>query len=122
MSNVIAGVVRSQLPYLEKHIAQKKAIYERYKEGLKGLPVTMNPYDAQNSEPNFWLSCLLIHEEAMCRQVGGEQEALYIREHGKNCPAEILETLAEFNAEGRPIWKPMHLQPMGDVEQLVEAA
>ena len=60
MSNVIAGVVRGQYPYLEEHIAQKKAIYERYKEGLKDLPVTMNPYDKVNSEPNFWLSCLLL--------------------------------------------------------------
>ena len=58
MSNVIAGVVRGQIPYLEEHIAQKKAIYERYKEGFKNLPVTMNPYDGENSEPNFWLSCL----------------------------------------------------------------
>ena len=58
MSNVIAGVVRGQLPYLEEHIAQKKAIYERYKEGLKDLPIQMNPYDEDNSEPNFWLSCI----------------------------------------------------------------
>lgn len=76
MSNVIAGVVRGQYPHLEEHIAQKKAIYMRYKEGFKDLPVTMNPYDETNSEPNFWLSCLLINEEAMCRQVRGEQEAL----------------------------------------------
>lgn len=112
MSNVIAGVVRGQYPYLEEHIAQKKAIYERYKEGLKGLPVSMNPYDAVNSEPNFWLSCLLIEPEAMCRQVRGEQDVLYISEPGKSCPTEILETLAKYNAEGRPIWKPMHMQPI----------
>lgn len=112
MSNVIAGVVRGQFPYLEEHIAQKKAIYERYKEGFKNLPVTMNPYDKGNSEPNFWLSCLLIKPEAMCRQVRGEQEVLYISESGKSCPTEILETLAEYNAEGRPIWKPMHMQPI----------
>ena len=112
MSNVIAGVVRGQLPYLEEHIRQKKAIYERYKEGLKDLPVEMNPYDAVNSEPNFWLSCLLIKPEAMCRQVRGEQEALYISESGKSCPTEILEKLADYNAEGRPIWKPMHMQPL----------
>lgn len=112
MSNVIAGVVRGQFPYLEEHIAQKKAIYERYKEGFKDLPVTMNPYDARNSEPNFWLSCMLINPEAMCRQVRGEQEALYITEPGKSCPTEILEALASYNAEGRPIWKPMHMQPI----------
>lgn len=112
MSNVIAGVVRGQLPYLEEHIRQKKAIYERYKEGFMDLPVEMNPYDAVNSEPNFWLSCLLIKPEAMCRQVRGEQEALYISESGKSCPTEILEKLADYNAEGRPIWKPMHMQPL----------
>jgi len=112
MSNVIAGVVRGQLPYLDEHIAQKKAIYMRYKEGFKGLPVTMNPYDETNSEPNFWLSCMFIDESAMCKQVRGEQEALYIHKCGKSCPTEILDTLAKYNAEGRPIWKPMHMQPI----------
>lgn len=112
MSNVIAGVVRGQLPYLEEHIAQKKAIYLRYQEGLKGLPVTMNPFDAEASEPNYWLSCLLINKEAMCRQVLGETEALYVDEPGKACPTEILEKLAAINAEGRPVWKPMHMQPI----------
>ena len=112
MSNVIAGVVRGQLPYLEEHIAQKKAIYERYKEGFKDLPVSMNPYDEVNSEPNFWLSCMVIDKDAMCRQVRGEKEALYISEKGKSCPTEILEAIAGINAEGRPIWKPMHMQPI----------
>lgn len=112
MSNVIAGVVRGQIPHLEEHIAQKRAIYDRYREGLRDLPVTMNPYDEANSEPNFWLSCLLIDEEAMCRQVRSDKEACYIPEHGKSCPTEILEVLAKYNAEGRPIWKPMHAQPI----------
>ncbi|XCP85330.1 DegT/DnrJ/EryC1/StrS family aminotransferase [Roseburia hominis] len=112
MSNVIAGVVRGQLPYLEEHIAQKKAIYERYKEGLKGLPVQMNPYDEVNSEPNYWLSCLIIDKDAMCKQVRGEQDVLYISEHGKSCPTEILDAITSINAEGRPIWKPMHVQPI----------
>lgn len=112
MSNVIAGVVRGQFPHLEEHIAQKKAIYERYKEGFKGLPVKMNPFDEINSVPNFWLSCMIIDKEAMCKQVRGENEALYISEKGKSCPTEILETLAKYNAEGRPIWKPMHMQPI----------
>lgn len=112
MSNVIAGVVRGQLPYLEEHIAQKKAIYERYKKGFKGLPIQMNPYDEKKSKPNFWLSCLIIDEAAMCRQVRGDTEACYVKEHGKACPTEILETLAQYNAEGRPIWKPMHMQPI----------
>ena len=112
MSNVIAGVVRGQLPYLEEHIQKKKEIYFRYKEGFKDLPVTMNPYDEKNSEPNFWLSCLVINEEAMCRQVRSETDSLYVKEKGKSCPTEILETLSKYNAEGRPIWKPMHLQPI----------
>ena len=112
MSNVVAGVVRGQLPYLEEHIEQKRAIWERYRAGFDGLPVSMNPFDAEKCNPNFWLSCLIVDPGAMCRQVRGESEALYVTESGKSCPTEILEALAELNAEGRPIWKPMHLQPM----------
>jgi len=111
MSNVIAGVVRGQLPHLEEHIAQKKAIYMRYKEAFKDLPVTMNPYDADNMNPNYWLSCILIDPAAMCEQIRTEHKATYVKEPGKTCPTEILETLEEYNAEGRPIWKPIHLQP-----------
>lgn len=112
MSNVIAGVIRGQLPYLEEHIGQKKAIYDRYKEAFKDLPVKMNPYDAENSRPNFWLSCITVNKEAMCKQTRTETESSYVKEAGKTCPTEILEKLAEINAEGRPIWKPMHLQPV----------
>ena len=112
MSNVIAGVVRGQFPHLEKHIAKKKEIYERYKKGFEGLPVTMNPFDEENSVPNYWLSCMLIDESAMCKQVRGENEVAYIKEKGKTCPTEVLETMMKYNAEGRPIWKPMHMQPI----------
>ena len=112
MSNVIAGVVRGQFPHLEEHIAKKKEIYERYKKGFEGLPVTMNPFDEENSVPNYWLSCMLIDEKAMCKQVRGENEVAYIKEKGKTCPTEILETMMKYNAEGRPIWKPMHMQPI----------
>lgn len=112
MSNVIAGIVRGQMAHLAEHIAGKKAIYERYKEGFKDLPVSMNPFDAQNSEPNFWLSCMLIDADAMCKQVRSECEVLYQPERGKSCPTEILDTLMKYNAEGRPIWKPMHMQPI----------
>jgi len=112
MSNVIAGVVRGQLPYLQEHIAQKKAIYMRYKEAFQDLPVTMNPYDPEKAEPNFWLSCLLIDKNTMCKQVRSATEAWFHKEPGKTCPTEILEKLAAINAEGRPIWKPMHLQPI----------
>ena len=122
MSNVIAGVVRGQYPHLEEHIAQKKAIYERYAENLAGLPVSMNPYQKDVAEPNYWLSCLLIDKEAMCRQVRGDKEALYVAEAGKSCPTEILEAIASINAEGRPIWKPMHMQPIYRSHAFVTAA
>lgn len=111
ISNVIAGVVRGQYPHLEEHIAQKKAIYNRYAEGLMGLPVKMNPI-LDNTEPNYWLSALIIDEDAMCKQVRDDSQALYVPEKGKTCPTEILEAIASINAEGRPIWKPMHMQPM----------
>ena len=112
MSNVIAGVVRGQLSYLDEHIARKKAIYERYKDGLKDLPLLLNPFDNENSNPNYWLSCLIVDVDAMCRQVRSENESCYIKETGKTCPTEILESLSKINAEGRPIWKPMHMQPI----------
>lgn len=111
MSNVIAGVIRGQFDRLDTHIKQKKAIYERYKEGLKDLPVSMNPIP-DYCEPNYWLSCMIIDEDAMCKQVRGEQDALYVAETGKSCPTEILDAIRSINAEGRPIWKPMHMQPI----------
>ena len=112
MSNVIAGVIRGQFKYLDEHITQKKAIYERYKQAFKDLPVKMNPFDAENSVPNYWLSCMIIDKEAMCKQVRSDNDACYIKEAGKTCPTEILEKLTAINAEGRPIWKPMHSQPI----------
>ncbi|HEP1814932.1 TPA: DegT/DnrJ/EryC1/StrS family aminotransferase [Streptococcus suis] len=112
MSNVIAGVVRGQMPYLDEHIAQKKAIYERYQDGLKDLPIKMNPFDSTNSVPNYWLSCLTINTEAMAKQVRSDSDVLYTSEKGKTTPSEILDALNAINAEGRPIWKPMHSQPI----------
>ncbi len=120
MSNVIAGVVRGQLPYLETHIAQKKAIYKRYKERLKNLPVQMNPIP-DTCVANYWLSCMIIDKDAMCQQTRTDSQASYIKEAGKSCPTEILETLARYNAEGRPIWKPMHLQPVYAGKAFVQA-
>lgn len=122
MSNVIAGVIREQYNHLYDHIAQKKAIYERYKEGLKELPVQMNPFDGTKAEPNYWLSSLIINEDAMCKQVRSETEALYISETGKSCPTEILDAISSINAEGRPIWKPMHMQPMFRMHEFVTAS
>ncbi|WP_299034657.1 DegT/DnrJ/EryC1/StrS aminotransferase family protein, partial [uncultured Anaerococcus sp.] len=112
MSNVIAGVVRGQLPYLYDHINQKKEIYNRYKEGLKNLPIKMNPFVEDTMEPNYWLSCMIIDEEAMSKEVRGDIDYLYRPEKGKSSPHEILDVLASINAEGRPIWKPMHKQPI----------
>lgn len=112
MSNIIAGVIRGQIPHLDEHITQKRAIWKRYEEGLADLPVKMNPWDRENSVPNFWLSCMIIDELAMAYQVRGNLNYEYRSESGKSCPQEILDALRAFNAEGRPIWKPMHLQPI----------
>ena len=112
ISNIIAGIVRGQIPYLGKHIEQKRTIWERYEKGLADLPIKMNPWDCEKSNPNFWLSCCIIDEDAMAPMVRGEQDYLYKRERGKSCPQEILDALSAFNAEGRPIWKPMHMQPI----------
>lgn len=118
MSNVVAGVIRGQYSYLEEHIEGKKAVYERYREGFKDLPVQMNPI-ADSTEPNYWLSAMIIDKDYMCRQVRDDSKALYISEDHKTCPTEILETLASYNAEGRPIWKPMHMQPMYRMHEFI---
>lgn len=119
ISNIVAGIVRGQWEHIREHIAQKKAVYERYREGFKGLPASVNPMGG-NLGPsnggevmsNYWLSCLLINREALSASARSARKAVYRREAGKSCPTEILETLNAFNAEGRPIWKPMHLQPI----------
>jgi len=112
MSNIIAGVGRGQFLHLQEHLDMKRAIYERYKEGLKDLPVQVSPYIEGEMVPNFWLSCMIIDEDAMCEQTRDDHTPHYVHEYGKSCPTEILETLAKYNAEGRPIWKPMHMQPI----------
>lgn len=95
MSNVVAGIGRGQLLHLEEHKALKTAIYERYKKAFSDLPVLMNPY-LECSEPNFWLSCFTINKEAM----------------NKVNPEKIRLALEAENIESRPIWKPMHMQPV----------
>ena len=93
MSNVVAGIGRGQLLHLNEHRDKKEAIYRRYEQGLKGLPVTMNPY-LPDTNPNFWLSCMLLEEGCSVT------------------PMELLEKLNADNIETRPIWKPMHMQPV----------
>ncbi len=114
MSNVVAGVVRGQFPYLQEHIAQKKAIYEAYQAAFADLPLQMNPVPApgSGSSSNYWLSCILLDEAAMCAQQRDDALASFVPADAKSCPTEILETLSQYNAEGRPIWKPLHLQPL----------
>lgn len=94
MSNVVAGIGRGQLEHLDAHRTLKEAIYRRYQEGLGGLPLTMNPYIEGESRPNFWLSCILIDEKSGVK------------------PLEVYERMEELNIETRPIWKPMHMQPV----------
>lgn len=119
MSNVVAGVALAQVKYLQDHIKEKNRIYESYKVGFKNLPVKVNPYDIENSEPNFWLSCMLIDNNAMSECKIRDCSGHYELESGKTCPLEILDTLFKFNTEGRPIWKPMHMQPIFNSSELV---
>ncbi len=95
MSNIVAGIGRGQLIHLDEHKALKKKIYELYEREFKGMPVKMNPY-LSYTEPNFWLSCFIIDEEAMDRVN----------------PEIIRLELEKENIEARPIWKPMHMQPV----------
>lgn len=94
MSNIVAGIGRGQLVYLNEHIRKKKQIYETYKKAFEDLPIQMNPY-TKDSEPNYWLSCILINKE-----------------YTKVTYQQIMESLLHENIESRPIWKPMHLQPV----------
>lgn len=93
MSNIVAGIGRGQLRFVEEHRSRKEAIYRRYEQGLAGLPVRMNPW-MKDTSPNFWLSCL------------------YIDPACPVSPLDVLHALAEENMEARPAWKPMHMQPV----------
>lgn len=95
MSNVLAGIGRGQLLHLDEHIAKKKAIYMAYKDAFAEIPaITMNPYDESCMEPNYWLSCITIDADSPVK------------------PLDIMVLLEKENIESRPIWKPMHLQPV----------
>lgn len=93
MSNIVAGIGRGQLVYLNNHIQKKKQIYETYKQAFRDLPIKMNPH-AADTEPNYWLSCILIDKDCSVT------------------PTLIREGLEKENIESRPIWKPMHMQPI----------
>lgn len=93
MSNIVAGIGRGQLIHVEEHRNLKEKIYNTYKKAFEGCPVKMNPY-LNYTRPNFWLSCILLDENC------------------KADPIEICKKLAEENIEARPIWKPMHMQPV----------
>ncbi len=109
ISNIVAGIIRGQWAFLDEHIKRKKQIWDNYKKGLIGLPVKMNPV-AEGC--NYWLACILIDKDAMAETARSARKAVFNMEKGKSSPTEILEALNVFNAEGRPIWKPMHLQPI----------
>ena len=119
ISNIVAGIIRGQLPHLDTHIAQKKKIWERYKEGLKDLPISMNPWDEEKVQPNFWLSCMLINEDALAPHVRSDKEEIWHHVSGKSSPGEILAALSAFHAEGRPLWKPMHMQPIYQMNKFI---
>ena len=94
MSNIVAGIGRGQLKVLDERLAQKKHIYDTYKEGFKDISdIKMAPIP-ENTKPNFWLSVLTI------------------KENSKVKPIDIMEALEKENIESRPVWKPMHMQPV----------
>lgn len=94
MSNIVAGIGRGQLKSLDLHIQKKKAIYETYRQAFASIPeIRMNPY-LPGSTPNFWLSCMTIDPAS------------------RVTPLDVMEALERENIESRPIWKPMHMQPV----------
>lgn len=94
MSNITAGIGRGQLLHMEEHKALKKAIYAQYKEAFADVEeITMNPMNP-DGDANNWLSCMTIAPGC------------------KVTPDMVMDALAEENIESRPIWKPMHLQPV----------
>ena len=94
MSNIIAGVGRGQLLHLEEHKALKKAIYQRYQKAFVDIPeISLNPLNPEG-DANCWLTGMRIDETSPVT------------------PDEVMDALAEHNIESRPIWKPMHLQPV----------
>ena len=103
MSNIVAGIGRGQLLHLEEHKHKKQNIYQEYQEAFSDIKeITMNPMNPEG-ESNCWLSCLLLAE-------GCQVE-----------PNKIMDVLEEENIESRPIWKPMHLQPVFEAYDCITA-
>jgi pyridoxal phosphate-dependent aminotransferase EpsN len=95
MSNVVAGIVRGQLEILEQRVAQRRAVFERYRSGLAGLPGIEPQADAPDSHHSRWLSCFLVNPD----QFG-------------MTAADLIRALDRANVEARPVWKPLHTQPL----------
>ena len=94
MSNIVAGIGRGQLKVLDKRIEQKTDIYYNYKEGFKEIKdIEMQPIP-ENTKPNHWLSVITLKEDSKVK------------------PLDIMEALEKENIESRPVWKPMHMQPV----------
>lgn len=121
MNNIIAGVVRGQWKYLDRHIEKKREIYERYADRLAALDIEMNPYDSRLCEPNFCCSCMMQGDNSLCEHQRSDKGYAYSTVHGRTCPDEILDALEAFHVEGRPAWKPMHMQPLYRNHEFVSA-
>ena len=93
MSNIVAGIGRGQMKVLPLRVQQKRAIYARYKENLAGLPLSFQP-ELEGTLSNRWLTSILLDEGCGVT------------------PAQLLAALEAENIEGRPLWKPMHAQPV----------
>ena len=93
MSNICAGIGRGQLQVLERRISEKKEVRRRYEEGLKELPINFIP-EFKKGNSNYWLTVITISKDC------------------KTGPEDIIKALEEENIEARPVWKPMHMQPV----------
>ena len=93
LSNISAGIGRGQMKVLPLRIRQKQAIHARYRENLKDLPLALQD-QRPDTVNNCWLSVMLLAPGCSVT------------------PAQVLQALGEANMEGRPLWKPMHSQPV----------
>lgn len=97
LSNISAGIGRGQMYVLDEHIARRRAIHTLYVEKLKNTPgiTVMQPRSNVDLHPNYWLSTILVNS----------QEAGFTYQ-------ELSARLTAADIESRPLWKPMHLQPV----------